>query len=264
LTGGAGNDVFLVRDGADNPVGEVIDGGAGFDTLRITGTEEQTFIVSPLTIGVELIELADAQGNPTSANSNLVGAALTYGAILRGNAGNNIVAGSFFGDTVEGGAGDDLLVGLAGDDLMRGGEGTDILLGDGIGSVAFEAVRLLLQGTLDARTIDFLGTLLGNDAITGNDVLEGGGGLDLLLGGAGDDTLRGEDGEDVLLGGLGDDRMEGGEGLIDIAVYLTATNGVQVDLAAGTAAGDGTDTLTGVEGVVGSTYDDAITATTRG
>jgi Ca2+-binding RTX toxin-like protein len=74
---------------------------------------------------------------------------------------------------------------------------------------------------------------------------------------AGDDVLNGGLGDDVLAGGLGNDVLDGGGGF-DMADYGAAPGAVTVDLSAGTAIGaDGTDTLTSIEGVTGSDYNDA-------
>ncbi len=64
-----------------------------------------------------------------------------------------------------------------------------------------------------------------------------------------------------LLGGAGDDTIVGGAGY-DAAAYTQAPAGVRVDLeAAGPqdTHGDGVDTITSVEKLVGSAYDDVLT-----
>ena len=61
---------------------------------------------------------------------------------------------------------------------------------------------------------------------------------------------------------MGDnDLLDGGTGF-DRAVYTDATGGITVNLAAGTVtgAGVGSDTLTNVEGVVGSDFADSFNA----
>lgn len=47
---------------------------------------------------------------------------------------------------------------------------------------------------------------------TGNDDLDGGAGADVLAGGTGNDTLRGGDGDDILHGGIGNDLLIAGSG----------------------------------------------------
>ncbi len=92
----------------------------------------------------------------------------------------------------------------------------------------------------------------------GNDTLNGTGGDDVLCGLGGNDTLDGGGGDDVLLGGPGSDTLRGGAGR-DTASFESSTAPVTVDLTAGTASGEGGDTLSDVEGVIGSPQADSIT-----
>ncbi len=97
----------------------------------------------------------------------------------------------------------------------------------------------------------------------GDDILNGGEGTDWLRGGADNDTLNGDGGDDHLRGDQGDDVLNGGDG-IDRARYSNASGGVSVDLDLGTAdARDGSgnsghDTLSAIENVQGSNYDDLL------
>jgi Ca2+-binding RTX toxin-like protein len=94
----------------------------------------------------------------------------------------------------------------------------------------------------------------------GNDSLFGGGGHDSLLGGDGNDQLRGDDGNDTIIGGAGNDSIVGGFG-IDTADYFFSDSfaGVMVDLNSGNATGGGgTDTLSGIENVNGTDFNDTI------
>ena len=100
----------------------------------------------------------------------------------------------------------------------------------------------------------------GDDTLNGtagDDVIAGGGGNDLIRGGGGNDLICGDDGDDTMLGGPGDDTLVGGSGS-DTAGYGRATNGVVVDVAAGRSSGQGDDTLTSIENVIGSRFDDQI------
>ena len=86
--------------------------------------------------------------------------------------------------------------------------------------------------------------------------LDGTAAHDNIDGLAGNDTINGLAGDDILRGGAGNDTLDGGTGT-DTADYSDATSAVTVDLSAGTATGgSGTDTLTSIEGVTGSSYDD--------
>jgi Ca2+-binding RTX toxin-like protein len=97
----------------------------------------------------------------------------------------------------------------------------------------------------------------------GNDILEGTAEADVMDGLAGDDILRGGAGDDYLKGGPGNDTIDGGansNGWGDFVAFGGATVGVVVDLAAGTATDGqgGTDTLSGIEGVEDTPFDDNI------
>ncbi|MCB1503465.1 MAG: cadherin-like domain-containing protein [Hyphomicrobiaceae bacterium] len=72
-------------------------------------------------------------------------------------------------------------------------------------------------------------------------------------------TFEGIDdgGADILRGGAGNDQMFGGSGL-EFVDYSTTGNGVYVSLSAGYAIGDGFDTFSGIEGIIGSEYIDTL------
>jgi Ca2+-binding RTX toxin-like protein len=102
-----------------------------------------------------------------------------------------------------------------------------------------------------------LGTA-GNDRLqgtAGDDVICGLGGNDVLSGSAGDDTLYGGSGNDTLAGDLGNDQLRGETGS-DTATYRSAGTGIRADLTRGSATGQGTDSLSGFERLVGSRYRD--------
>ncbi len=115
----------------------------------------------------------------------------------------------------------------------------------------------------------------GNDELIGTaaaDVIDGQGGHDWISGLGGNDTLIGGTGNDFLIGGAGDDSLQGGAGN-DTADYSGAAAAVTVDLGAGglggvgiaygsapaDIAGIGSDTLDGIETVVGSAFNDTLT-----
>ena len=68
----------------------------------------------------------------------------------------------------------------------------------------------------------------------------------------GDDILQGRDGDDTLIGGDGNDKAD----------YSKAGGAVDVDLANNIAISDGdggSDTLSGIEDLAGSNFDDLLT-----
>ncbi|KAI2693653.1 retention module-containing protein [Pseudomonas sp. TNT3] len=96
---------------------------------------------------------------------------------------------------------------------------------------------------------------------TGNNILNAGDGNDVLTAGSGNNELHGGAGNDLLFSGTGNDLLDGGAG-IDTVSYAHATSGVTVDLSlltAQTTGGAGTDTLTGLENLTGSNFNDNLT-----
>ena len=121
--------------------------------------------------------------------------------------------------------GNDTSNGLGGDDFLYGGTGTDRLRGG-----------------------------------DGNDKIYGGTGKDILYGGTGDDKIYGGDGTDTIYGDAGNDIIDGGSGILDIVAYKNSSVGVTVSLTTGLGTGgdaDG-DTITGIERLFGSNYDDVL------
>ncbi len=98
------------------------------------------------------------------------------------------------------------------------------------------------------------------DALGGNDTVNGNDGADTLTGGEGDDVLNGGEGDDTLEGGPGRDKLDGGPGS-DTATYENSAVAVLVRLhdARAVRFGDAEgDTLTGIEHLIGSPYNDVL------
>jgi uncharacterized repeat protein (TIGR01451 family) len=104
----------------------------------------------------------------------------------------------------------------------------------------------------------------------GNDTLNGGDGNDQFYGGDGNDTLGGGNGNDTLTGGPGDDTIDGGanlDGGADLISYTDGQSSMVVNFGQlhawddGAVAGDanvGFDAFGGVEGAVGTAFDDTL------
>lgn len=120
-------------------------------------------------------------------------------------------------------------VGTAGNDDLNGGFGNDSIYG-GAGEDSI-------------------------DGGSGNDYIDGGIDGDRLSGEMGNDTVYGDTGNDLIWGEAGDDYLDGGAD-IDVVGYTFASSSVIVNLALGTATGEGNDTLINIEGVFGSNFDD--------
>lgn len=100
----------------------------------------------------------------------------------------------------------------------------------------------------------------GNDTINGNntsDWINGDSGNDFIDGKSGADILLGGLGNDTIIGGAGNDTLNGGDG-IDTISFAGGT-GVTVNLAAGTATGQGIDTFSNFENLIGTNSADTLT-----
>jgi Ca2+-binding RTX toxin-like protein len=93
---------------------------------------------------------------------------------------------------------------------------------------------------------------------SGDDVICGLGGSDTIKGLGGNDILRGEAGNDKLFGGSGNDTLDGSLGT-DTANFSEALAAITASLSTNTATGDGSDTLAGVENLIGSPKNDTLT-----
>jgi Ca2+-binding RTX toxin-like protein len=156
------------------------------------------------------------------------------------------------------GGNDSMVGGADNDTYLVGGDGDVVveLLNEGIDEVRVLSVSnttYTLTGNVEKGRIESSGaavvTLIGN---TLNNTLDGG---------PVNDSISGGDGNDTVSGGLGNDTLDGGTNdvsNVDIVDYRSATGPVSVNLANGTASGQGTDTLLNFEGVFGSPHNDTI------
>ncbi|HEX8062715.1 MAG TPA: calcium-binding protein [Allosphingosinicella sp.] len=127
-------------------------------------------------------------------------------AVMRGDAGDDVLIGGRFEDELYGGSGSDLLIGGDGDDTYHIDElDTIVELADGGRDTVSTGAAFYVLG-------EYLEQLVGESAdgqeLIGNDVANGvvgGSGDDVLRGGLGNDYLAGRAGSDTLFGGLGDD-----------------------------------------------------------
>ena len=122
---------------------------------------------------------------------------------------------------ISGGTGNDTMTGGTGNDTMYGNSGNDTISG---GS--------------------------GDDKIYGgknNDTMSGGDGNDYLNGNSGDDVITGDAGNDTIIGGSGFDTLD----------YSNVASAINVDLSKKTVTGlaSGNDTISGIEKIIGSAFD---------
>jgi Ca2+-binding RTX toxin-like protein len=197
---------------------------------------------------------------------------------IKGGGGNDIIKGLSGNDELFGGAGDDKLYGGASDDDLYGGSGNDKLYGGASGDegnfLEGGAGNDLLDGTGGVSYIVYLestggvhvnlATGIASDGLGGTDTLVS---IKGVAGSLYDDTLIGDGADNDFLAFQGNDTIKGGAGF-DTVYYdnfeeteMAGPYGVTVNLATGIAMDDfgDTDTLTGIEGVRGSSRKDKLT-----
>jgi len=262
VVGGAGNDVIFGGDGDDIILGQEgndeISGGEGND--RLFGDEGDDTIFGDA--GEDEIHggegrdlLFGGTGNDTVFGD--AGDDIIHGEdgddLLSGGEGNDLVTAGAGNDSLEGGSGADLLFDGTGGDTVRGGAGDDRVVAaldedrdtyDG-GEGAADALDLTATEagvSVDLAAGSAAGEEIGDNAVTGFEIVEGGAGNDSLAGSEGGETLSGAGGEDLIEGRAGDDTISGGDGndrLLDGAGEDSVTGGAGNDVVS--AAADGND-----------------------
>ncbi|MEH2614336.1 Ig-like domain-containing protein [Bradyrhizobium sp. AZCC 1693] len=265
-------------------------GNGGNDTITGNGFTQIQYNNATGAVNVNL-STGTATGDGSVGTDSFTGvnsvAGSNFGDTLTGSSGNDVFFGNGGNDTLAGGGGADSLNGGGGADtfVYASGGGADFISDfnhgqvdridvtgvAGIFSLADIQARATQQGS--NTLIDFgggntitlanitVGSLVASDFVFNNTVT-GTSANDVLVGTSQVDGLFGLDGNDRLQGLAGNDTLDGGLGF-DRAIYTDATGAITVNMAAGTVtgAGVGSDTLSGVEGVVGSDFADTSNAT---
>ena len=200
------------------------------------------------------LELGALEGMSDAEKAQVVNFVLPADGRMIGTGGNDVLLGTGTADAIYGLAGNDVLWGMSGNDILRGGLGDDTLCG-GTGNDILQGGAGHDTASFSHAALSVVVNLAAGVAVgEGTDTLSD---IENLIGSAYNDTLWGNEADNRLTGGDGDDVLYGGAGR-DTAVYENAAAGVMVDLAAGTATGQGSDRLYGIENIVGSTYDDTL------
>ena len=207
-----------------------LDGGAGTDTMDFRGSTQ--------------VEIASMVAGIATVNGT---ASTTFTSIenVNGSPGDDHIVGDGNPNVLAGGDGNDVIEGAAGDDVLTGGQGSDTV--DFVGATQGVVVDLAA------------GTAVGDGADTFSEFENASGSAyaDTITGDETANAIAAGDGDDIVDGGLGDDQLMGGAGST-CSISGRSVDGVQVDLQAGTAAGDGADTVAEFENVKGSALDDDI------
>ena len=226
INGGGGNDTLASGGGAD-----YLHGGGGTDTI--------SYQASANSVNLDMT-VTDANGYATVNFSDGTFEYVQSIEIFRDTA---------FGDTFIGDATDTYFYITDGADTIDGGGGTQ-------------------------DTIDYLysgGSITLN--LASSNAIDGGGATDTysnierfytsnyqdtVYTSTGNDWVHTRNSNDTIHGSAGDDTIDGGTGT-DTIDYSLAIGPMNINLNTGTVTGWGTDTLSNIESVIASTYDDLIT-----
>jgi len=230
---GTGNSLNNIIDaGAGN---NILNGGAGIDTASYA------YATAAVTASLSLTTAQATGGSGTDTLLNFEN--------LTGSAYHDTLTGNALANTLTGGAGNDILNGAAGADRMVGGDGSDRYYVDNAGDIVSETNATASTGGTDS-VYSFLG------AYTLTDNVE-----NLRLLATGNASGTGNSLNNIIDAGVGNNVLNGGAG-IDTLSYAYATAAVTANLGLTTAqatGGSGTDTLLNFENLTGSAYHDTLT-----
>ena len=151
--------------------------------------------------------------------------------LIGGNGADHFTEDDDTANRLAGDGGNDTLDGGLGDDTLNGGAGIDTAL-----------FNRAMGATVNLAITAAQATGYGTDVLIGVENLIGGSGADHFIGDANANVLEGGDGDDTLIGGLGSDTAVF-SGSFGAKVNLTKTDAQ--------ATNYGTDTLLGIENLVG-------------
>ena len=260
-----------------------INGTSGNDTLNGTPFDDQINGLGgddTINGGDGVDEIDGGDGNDTINGGDGTD-------FITGGSGDDIIhagAGYDFPEMIWDGAGNDAVYGEGDQDIIFGSAGNDYYDGGTGGSLQpFEFDVVTYEDASAGIVIDMglssgqahssgvgdpagigIDTLVNIEAVTGtdfDDVMTAGDAGMTFAGGGGNDTLTGGSGDDLLNGGSGDDVLDGGAGN-DTADYGGSAGGVTVSLAVTgpqDTVGAGTDTLIGIENLIGTDQADVLT-----
>jgi hypothetical protein len=201
---GGGNDAFDQGASSTDPVGDLLAGEGGTDTLNY-GARTSDLLVTLNGAGITGCGGAAPANGVFSGETNEFDCLLTTENANLGT-GDDSFTGNEFNNIVLPGGGQNVLDGNGGSDTL-----------DYSNYTAGVVVNMAGGATAGDSATDFENAIGSDfkDNITGNDLsntLKSGKGNDNVKGGGGDDTVRGAGGKDILRGGTGDDDLYGGAG----------------------------------------------------
>jgi len=253
VIGSAGNDVLTGGSTSSQIVAgnlfEQFEGGLGSDT--IDGGNGADLVSYEHNMGAVTVTLDSDQ----DGGNGFSGTAVENGGMMGPSTDTltNIeqIRGSMFADNLTGSTADNAIQGMGGADSIDGGAGFDTLRYDGSIAPVVVTFSDAVAGSGIATDGGFNGTAMATDSFSNMEAVRGSDYNDTLVGGIGDQTFEGMAGNDSMNGGAG----------VDTASYSSSLAAVTVSLASGMAFDNwgGTDSLTGIENVTGSHFNDTLT-----
>ncbi len=278
MLGGDGYNYFRGWGGADT-----IDGGAGDRDFLSFFVDDAFFNTPGAGTIIDMVAGTAVQfqdgATATFINIEDIGGSERDDSIT-GDTNNNHLSGNEGNDTIDGGDGNDTISGGTGNDSLIGGAGIDfinyrfdptegayyLLQRPDVTPTAWTGVTVNLATGLATDYAGNTDTISGFEGVTGTflaDSLTGDGLDNIFYGLSGNDTIDGGGGIDTINYGNSGATNGSGEPAL-VGINASRPNGVVVNLLGGTAndGEGGTDTLTGIENVSGSTGNDQITGNT--
>lgn len=223
-----GNDTYSWAAGS--AVFETIVDSGGIDTINAS-TQAQSVWINLNSGQWSSIGVAQNRGDGTMVRDNLT---IAYSSVIENATGsryNDNLIGNKVANTLNGGAGADTMYGDEGNDIYYVDNVNDSVVeyaGRGIDKVYTSISYVLTDNVENARVLGTNGLRLTGNVL--NNVFFSGSGSDTLIGGAG----------------------------MDIADYFYSTTGINAILASNVVTGFGTDSLSSIEGISGSKFNDSI------
>ncbi|WP_304522402.1 hypothetical protein [Cognatishimia sp. MH4019] len=240
---GLGGDDLFIDDASTNR----FNGGAGADTFRFMAGDGKQDRIDDFSLSDDVIDL-EAWGVTDLSELTIAGRVSGQGTALNG------VILSFGSESIriDGVNAED--ISMFTNDHFVFAKPTDP--GGSTGGQTIDGTTA--NDKIDATFVDVDGEQINDFGQT----IMGGAGNDQIHDGAGDDIVFGGSGRDIFIAGGGADTYDGGDHGGDELKYSNATSGLTIDLtdssnSTGIAAGD---TVSSVEKVYGSNFDDAIRA----
>src|SRR5262245_37404052 len=222
VTGTVDANILRGADGND-----VLDGAGGADTM-IGGLGNDTYVVNNIGDvvtenpgeGTDTVQMSLASYTLPANVENLVGTSPT-GQALTGNALDNTITGGAGADSMIGNLGNDTYVVDNGGDVVveNANEGTDTVLASIHFVLSVNVENLTLQGSADLQGYgnDLVNVITGN---SGNNLLDGRIGADIMAGGAGNDTYFVDNAGDTVTENPG----EGTDAVFSTAHFVLPAN----------------------------------------